>query len=370
VQYAKLGKTGITVSRACLGGMMFGSWGNTDPGECIAIIHEAFDAGVNFIDTSDVYSYGESEQIIGKAIADNRSEWVIATKFGNPMGDARNRSGGSRRWIVEACENSLRRLNTDYIDMYIQHRPDPDTDIDETLGALSDLVRAGKIRAFGSSNYSALDMVNARHTADARGRERFRCEQLGYSILVRGAERDRLPLALAQGMGVMCWSPLAGGWLTGMIRKGGQMPTSADVGNFRALSRYSSDGRFNDAKLDAVESLTELATEAGLSIVHLSLAFVREHPAVTAPIMGPKNLTELRDLIAGADAVLSQDVLDAIDAIVPPGFDIHPNDSRGFIPPEMQPAARRRSVSVASESGYVGFQPRKEPNWGVKNVTA
>ncbi|SNQ45334.1 Aldo/keto reductase [Frankia canadensis] len=370
MQYTKLGRTGITVSRACLGGMMFGSWGNTDHDECLAIIQEAGDSGVNFIDTSDVYSYGESEEIIGKAIAGNRSEWVISTKYANPMGEGENRSGASRRWITQACEDSLRRLNTDYIDLYIQHRPDWDTDIDETLGALSDLVRAGKIRAFGSSNFSAVDMLNARHTADARGRERFRCEQLGYSILVRGAERDRLPLAAAQGMGIMCWSPLAGGWLTGMIRRGGQMPTSEDLGNFRALSRYSAEGRFNQAKLDAVEALIELADEAGLSIVHLGLAFVREHPAVTAPIMGPKNLTELRDLLAGADVVLSQDTLDRIDAIVPPGFDIHPNDSRGFVPPELQPAGRRRGLAAGSDSAYVGFTPRREPNWGVKNVTA
>jgi aryl-alcohol dehydrogenase-like predicted oxidoreductase len=286
------------------------------------------------------------------------------------MGEGRNRSGGARRWIVQACEDSLRRLNTDYLDLYIQHRPDPDTDIDETLGALSDLVHAGKIRAFGSSNFSAIDMLNARHTADVRGRERFRCEQLGYSILVRSAERDRLPLAAAQGMGVMCWSPLAGGWLTGMIRRGGEMPSSEDVGTFRALSRYSSDGRFNEAKLDAVEALIELAEEAGLSIVHLGLAFVREHPAVTAPILGPKNLAELRDLIAGADVMLSQDVLDRIDAIVPPGYDVHPNDSRGFVPPEMQPVNRRRSLALAADSNYVGFAPRKEIDWGVKNVTS
>jgi aryl-alcohol dehydrogenase-like predicted oxidoreductase len=369
MEYTTLGKTGITVSRTCLGAMMFGSWSNPDHDECVSMIRTAKDAGVNFLDTSDVYSYGESEEIIGHAVRHDRADWIIATKYSNPMGEGLNRSGASRRWIVGACEESLRRLGTDYIDVYIQHRPDTDTDIDETLGALSDLIHQGKIRCAGTSNFSALDMLKARQVADARGRERVRVEQLGYSILVRGAERDRLPLARELGTGIMCWSPLAGGWLTGTIRRGRPMPTEKDFGNFRGRSRYSAEGRFNNAKLDAVEALIKLADEAGTSLVHLALAFIREHPAVTAPLIGPKNMGELEDLLAGVDVRLSPDVLDEIDRIVPPGYDVHPNDSRGFIPLEMQPGARRRSAGHREEARHEGFKPGAEPQWGVTGVT-
>src|SRR6202167_1501538 len=232
-----LGNTGVKVSPLCLGAMMFGQIGNPDHEESIRIIHRALDAGINFIDTADVYSRGESEEIVGKALAGGRRDHVVlATKVHGTMGDDPNEFGNSRRWIVKEVENSLRRLRTDWIDLYQIHRPEADTDIDETLGALTDLVRAGKVRYIGSSTFPASQIVEAQWVAERRSRERFVCEQPPYSIIVRGAETDILPTCLRYSMGVITWSPLAGGWLSGAWRKGQDPPASSRLG--RIPHRY------------------------------------------------------------------------------------------------------------------------------------
>src|SRR5665213_3576105 len=275
-----LGRTGVSVSPLCLGAMMFGAWGNPDHEESIRIIHRALDAGINFIDTADVYSQGESEEIVGKALAGRRDDVVLATKFHGTMGEDPNRRGNSRRWIVQEVEASLRRLGTNWIDLYQVHRPEPGTDIDETLGALTDLVRAGKIRYLGSSTFPPSAIVEAQWVADRRGRERFVCEQPPYSLLVRGVEAEVLPTCQRYGMGVIPWSPLAGGWLTGRYRKGQEPPQSMRAE--RIPGRYDLSIPENQTKLDAADQLAQLAERAGISLIHLALAFVLRHPAVTA----------------------------------------------------------------------------------------
>jgi aryl-alcohol dehydrogenase-like predicted oxidoreductase len=336
-----LGTTGVKVSPLCLGAMMFGTWGNPDHDESIRIIHRALDAGINFIDTADVYSGGESEEIVGKALAaGRRDDIVLATKAHGNMGDDPNQQGNSRRWLIRECENSLRRLGTDYIDLYQIHRPDPSTDIDETLGALSDLVRAGKICYAGSSTFPASQIVEAQWTAQRRDRERFVCEQPPYSILVRGVEAEILPTCQQYGMGVIPWSPLAGGWLSGRYRKDAELPVSNRAQ--RLPQRYDLSLPGNQAKLEAADRLARLAEEAGLSLVQLAIAFAANHPAVTAPIIGPRTMEQLESQLAAADAKLSSDVLDRIDEIVPPGTNLNPGD-RGYDPPALtSPALRRR----------------------------
>jgi len=336
-----LGTTGVKVSPLCLGAMMFGAWGNPDHDESVRIIHRALDAGINFIDTADVYSGGESEEIVGKALAaGRRDDIVLATKAHASMGDDPNQQGNSRRWLIRECENSLRRLGTDYIDLYQIHRPDPSTDIDETLGALSDLIRAGKICYAGSSTFPASQIVEAQWTAQRRDRERFVCEQPPYSILVRGVEAEILPTCQQYGMGVIPWSPLAGGWLSGRYRKDAELPVSNRAQ--RLPQRYDLSLPGNQAKLEAADRLARLAEEAGLSLVQLAIAFVLNHPAVTAPIIGPRTMEQLESQLAAADVKLSSDVLDRIDEIVPPGTNLSPGD-RGYDPPALaDPALRRR----------------------------
>jgi aryl-alcohol dehydrogenase-like predicted oxidoreductase len=336
-----LGTTGVRVSSLCLGAMMFGAWGNPDHDDSIRIIDQALDAGINFIDTADVYSAGESEEIVGKALARGRRDRVVlATKAHARMGDDVNSQGNSRRWIMAECENSLRRLGTDHIDLYQVHRPDPAADVDETLGALTDLIRAGKIRYAGSSTFPPSQIVEAQWTAQRRGRERFVCEQPPYSILVRGAEDEVLPVCQRYGMGVIGWSPLAGGWLSGQYRKQGDLPVSRRAG--RIPQRFDLSLPGNKAKLDAAEKLALLAEEAGLSLIHLALAFVTSHPAVTSAIIGPRTAEHLDSQLGAADTVLTSDVLDKIDEIVPPGTNLNAPD-RGYEPPALtDPALRRR----------------------------
>jgi aryl-alcohol dehydrogenase-like predicted oxidoreductase len=344
MEFRRLGRTGLQVSELCLGAMMFGQWGNPDHEDSIRIIHAALDAGINFIDTADVYSLGESEEIVGKAIAGRRDDLVIATKAFSPMDDDLNHRGSSRRWIIQECENSLRRLGTDHIDLYQIHRPDPLTDIDETLGALSDLVHQGKVRYLGSSTFPASEIVEAQWVAERRGRERFVCEQPPYSMLVRGIEADVLPTCERHGMGVIPWSPLAGGWLSGKWRKGATDLTSNRAD--RIPARYDLSIPANQVKLEAAESLALLAGEAGLSLIHLAIAFVLRHPAVTAAIIGPRTAEHLASQLGAAEVVLSDDVLDRIDEIVPPGRNISPDDG-GYAPPGVaDPAARRRPAPV------------------------
>jgi aryl-alcohol dehydrogenase-like predicted oxidoreductase len=335
-----LGRTGVKVSPLCLGAMMFGSWGETDHDESIRIIHRALDAGINFIDTADVYSRGESEEIVGKALAGGRrDDVVLATKVHGTMGDDPNEFGNSRRWIVREVENSLRRLHTDWIDLYQIHRPELDTDIDETLGALTDLVRAGKVRYIGSSTFPASAIVEAQWVAEKRGRERFVCEQPPYSLLARGVEADVLPTCRRYGMGVIPWSPLAGGWLSGRWRKGADDLTSRRSAMVPA--RYDLSVPENQRKLDAADALGTLADEAGITLIEMALAFVIRHPAVTAAIIGPRTMEHLESQLPAVDVQLSDELLDRIDAIVAPGVTINPTD-QGWQNPELAPAARRR----------------------------
>ncbi len=337
MQYRTLGRTGIKVSPYCLGAMMFGAAGNPDHDESVRIIHKALDAGINFIDTADMYSRGESEQIVGKALKDRRDSVVLATKARFPAshdadGDP-NRQGASRRWLVRALEDSLRRLRTDHVDLYQIHRPDPDTDIEETLSALSDLVRAGKILAAGTSSYPASDIVEAQWVAERRGLERFRTEQPPYSILNRDIEREVLPVCQRYGMGTLVWSPLAGGLLTGRYRKGQQADTHRASYGFRHLS--------DERRLDAVEQLIPLAHKAGLSLTHLAMAFAIAHPGVTSAIIGPRTMAHLDDLLAGAETVLDDEILDRIDEIVPAGGDVGALDM-AYVPSAISNVGSRR----------------------------
>jgi aryl-alcohol dehydrogenase-like predicted oxidoreductase len=341
MDYRVLGRTGIKVSPLCLGAMMFGPIGNPDHDDSVRIIHRAIDAGINFIDTADVYSAGESETIVGKALADPsvRDTIVLATKAHGAMGDDPNERGNSRRWITREVENSLRRLGTDRIDLYQIHRPDPDTDIDETLGVLTDLVRAGKIRYFGSSTFPAYQIVQAQWVAERRGRERFVTEQPPYSMLVRGIEADVLPVCQQYGMGTLVWSPLAGGWLSGRYRKGRDVGASARAA--RMPQRYDLSLPVNQRKLDAADALAVLAEEAGLSLVELAVAFVLRHPGVTSAIIGPRTMEQLESQLSAGDVTLSTEVLDRVDEIVPPGTTINPVDA-GYQPPSLTDAALRR----------------------------
>ena len=335
-----LARTGVHVSPLCLGAMMFGAWGETDHDECVRIIHRALDAGINFIDTADVYARGESEEIVGKALAGGRREHVVlATKFHGAMGDDPNQAGNSRRWIFREVEASLKRLGTDWIDLYQVHRWDHWTDHEETLGALTDLVIQGKVRYLGSSTYPAAQIVKAQWVARERGLQRFVCEQPPYSMLVRGIEADILPACREHDMAVIPWSPLAGGWLSGRWRKG-----AADLTSRRTAltpARFDLSLPANQAKLDAADALGQLADDAGMPLVHLALAFVLRHPAVTSAIIGPRTMDQLESQLGATEIVLDDAILDRIDEIVPPGTTINPDDA-GFTSPALAPEARRR----------------------------
>ncbi len=335
-----LGSTGVQVTPLCLGAMMFGGWGNPDHEESVRIIHAALDAGINFIDTADVYSAGESEQIVGRALTGGRrANVVLATKVHGNMGSDVNQRGNSRRWIIRECENSLRRLGTDYIDLYQIHRPDPGTDIDETLAALSDLIRAGKICYAGSSTFPADQIVEAQWTAQRRGRERFVCEQPPYSMLVRGIEADVLPSCQRYGMGVISWGPLGGGWLSGAYRKDAEIPVSRRAQ--RLPHRFDMSLPGNRLKLEAADRLAGLATEAGMSLIHLALGFVLSHPGVTSAIIGPRTMEHLQSQLGAPASGLPAELLDRIDEIVPPGVNFNPSD-RGYEPPALADASLRR----------------------------
>ncbi|MGZ4203436.1 MAG: aldo/keto reductase [Thermoleophilaceae bacterium] len=342
MEHRPLGRTGVSVSKLCLGAMMFGAWGEPDHDESIRIIHRALDAGINFIDTADAYSAGESEEIVGKALAGGRrDEVVLATKLFMPVGEDPNRRGTSRRWIVQEVENSLRRLGTDWIDLYQVHRPSPETDLDETLGALSDLVHQGKVRYIGHSTYPASLIVEAQWTARERHLQRFVTEQPPYSILTRGIEAEVLPTCRRYGMGVISWSPLQGGWLSGRYRKDTDIAGPLSEARQRLVQRYDLSLPENQRKLDAAEQLAQLAEEAGITLIELAIAFVLRHPAITAAIIGPRTMEHLDSQLAAADVVLDDAVLDRIDEIVTPGINLNPADG-GWQSPDLQPAARRR----------------------------
>jgi aryl-alcohol dehydrogenase-like predicted oxidoreductase len=333
-----LGRTGVQVSKLCLGTMMFGAWGNTDHDDSTRIIHAALDAGINFVDTADVYSDGESEDIVGKALKGRRDDVVLATKFFMPMGESPNRRGGSRRWIVQAVEDSLRRLGTDWIDLYQVHRPAPDMDVDETLGALTDLVRQGKVRYIGSSSYSSSQIVEAQWIARDRGLERFRTEQPPYSLLTRLIELDVLPTAQRHGMGILTYSPLGGGWLSGQWTADSS-PTSP--ARQRLAARYDMSLPENQRKLEAVQQLAQVADDGGISLIELAIGFVVNHPAVTSAIIGPRTMEQLESQLPAADVTLDEEVLDRIDEIVRPGVNLNPADT-SYGEDVLQPALRRR----------------------------
>jgi aryl-alcohol dehydrogenase-like predicted oxidoreductase len=335
-----LGRTGIKVSPLCLGAMMFGAWGNPDHDDAVRIIHAALDNGINFIDTADVYGAGESETIVGKALKDRRDSVVLATKVHGQMGRDPNERGNSRRWIVQECENSLRRLGTDWIDLYQIHRPDPSTDIDETLAALSDLIHQGKVRAIGSSTFPAEEIVEAQWVAEKRGHERFRCEQPPYSLFVRGIEKDVLPTCQRYGMGVIPWSPLNGSWLTGRYRQGADIDMSSGRAA-RIPQRFDPSLPGNQRKLELIEELLKVAADAGCSLTHLAIAFVLEHPAVSAAIIGPRTMEQMLDLLPAVDVQLDKAVLDRIDELVPPGTNVNAADA-GFVSPAIGQVWRRR----------------------------
>jgi aryl-alcohol dehydrogenase-like predicted oxidoreductase len=340
MEHRQLGRTGVSVSKFCLGAMMFGAWGNRDHDESIRIIHTALDAGMNFIDTADVYGQGESEEIVGKALAGRRRDDIIlATKFHNAMGEDPNERGNARRWIIHAVEDSLRRLGTDWIDLYQVHRLDPRTDIEETLSALSDLVHQGKVRYIGTSTFPASHIVEAQWVARDRHLQRFVTEQPPYSILVRAVEADVLPTCLQHRMGVMSYSPLTGGWLSGRWRKDTGQQSSSRAS--RLPERFDLSNPLNQRKLDAVEELARLADEAGITLIQLAIAFVLNHPAITAALIGPRTMEQLESQLIAADVVLDAAVLDRVDEIVSPGTTLNPADN-SFNNPALDPAARRR----------------------------
>ncbi|MGE3447553.1 MAG: aldo/keto reductase [Microbacteriaceae bacterium] len=339
MQLRTLGTTGVQVSPLCLGAMMFGPMGEPDHDTSIGIIHRALDAGINFVDTADAYGAGESELIVGKALAGRRDDIVLATKVHMPMGSDPNQRGNSRRWIMRACEDSLRRLGTDRIDLYQVHRPDPSTDIDDTMGALSDLVRDGKILYAGCSTFPASMIVETQWNAERRGRVRFRTEQPPYSLLLRSPEAEVLPTCQRYGMGVLAWSPLNGGWLSGRWRKGATEMESTR--QHLIPVRYDLSLPDNQRKLDAIEQLATLADEAGISLIHLAIAFVIRHPAISAAIIGPRTMEHLEGYLGAADVVLDDDVLDRIDKIVPPGSDVTFLDFP-WKPPALTTASLRR----------------------------
>src|SRR3954466_7126324 len=338
MNYRPLGRTGVQVSPLCLGTMMFGAWGNTDHDDSIRIIHRALDAGINFVDTADVYSAGESEEIVGKALKGHRDDVVLATKLGVPMDEDPNHRGGSRRWIIQELENSLRRLDTDYIDLYQLHRPDPHTDIDETLAALTDLVQQGKVRYIGSSSFNAGQIVEAQWTARERRLERFRTEQPPYSLLVRSIELDVLPTAQRHGMGILTYSPLSGGWLWGSW-SADSSPTSP--ARQRLAKRFDMSLPENQRKLEAVDQLQQVADDAGLTMIELAIAFVVNHPGVTSAIIGPRTMQQLDSQLPAADVALDGATLDRIDDIVKPGVTINPADN-SYGAHVLQPTLRRR----------------------------
>jgi aryl-alcohol dehydrogenase-like predicted oxidoreductase len=346
MEYRLLGRTGVSVSPLCLGTMMFGPWGNDDRADAIRVIHRALDAGINFVDTADVYSGGVSEEIVGDALQGRRDDIVLATKFFMPMNwsatmsynDQPNRSGGSRRWIIQEVENSLRRLKTDYIDLYQVHRPSPTTDVEETLGALTDLVHQGKVRYIGSSSYAASQIVEAQWKSRELNLARFVTEQPPYSILVRGIEQDILPTTQRYGMGTLVYSPLSSGWLTGRWRKDAPgTPTSAA----RPRARFDMSLPANQRKLDIVEELALLAEKSGMTLIELALAWAISHPGVTAAIIGPRTMEQLESQLPAADVTLSTEVLDRIDELVAPGVTLNADDN-SYGAAELTPEARRR----------------------------
>jgi aryl-alcohol dehydrogenase-like predicted oxidoreductase len=342
MKYENLGTTGVSVSRLALGTLLLSPFGNKDRDECLEVIRQAVDSGINYIDTADSYSDGDSESILGEALSNlNRDELFIATKVGFPIGENRNAQGASRRWIIAACEASLRRLGTDYIDLYQVHIPSPETDIDDTLGALSDLVHAGKVRYTGSSNFSATEIVEAQWAAARRSRERFRTEQCQYSLLARNPEREIFPACRNYGLGAIAWSPLGAGWLTGDWGTGKANTPKSQPRAEAIPARYDLSLPANQRRLETVDQIQLVAQASGLSMTQLALAFVLEHPSLCSAVIGPMTVTELKEDLSAIDVRLTPEILDRLDEIVPPGEHVGANDS----PPGLSLRNRRRGNS-------------------------
>jgi aryl-alcohol dehydrogenase-like predicted oxidoreductase len=328
----RLGHSRIEVTTLAFGAMMFGRWGNTDVDECHRMVDRAIDAGITLFDTADMYDDGASEVILGEALRGRRDRVVLATKVGNRMADDPERSGLSRSWIVQACDDSLRRLQVDHVDLYQMHRPDPATPIDETLSAFDELVTAGKVRAIGTSTFSPAQIDEVNQRAAELGAARPTSEQPPYSALARGIERDVLPACRRHDLGVIVWAPLNGGWLTGKYQGAGDNVADATS---RAVRQPDHFDHGNEAirveKQALVDQLTTVAHEAGLALTQLALAFVLDDPTITAAIVGPRTLDQLDALIATAQLpgglVLPAGVRDAIDRVIAPGRNVNPSDA-------------------------------------------
>jgi len=330
VEYRSLGRTGVKVSNLCLGCMMFG--GKTDPTESQRIIDRSLDVGVNFLDTANVYSLGKSEEATGEALKRNgkRQEVVLATKVHWKMGEGVNDWGNSRRHIIEQCEASLRRLQTDHIDLYQIHRPQPDIPIDEALRALDDLIRAGKVRYIGTSTFAAWQVVESLWVAKELGLNRFVSEQPPYNLLDRRIERELLPMAQTFGLAVIPWSPLAGGLLTGKYRRGEEPPPDsrfADYENNPLLRR-----RMTSRIYDVIEGLQPLAEEKSITLSQLALAWCMQRPGVTSPIMGPRTMEQLEDNLGALGVTFSDDELKRVDRVARRGDAVAPFYEADFGP--------------------------------------
>jgi aryl-alcohol dehydrogenase-like predicted oxidoreductase len=325
MQYRSLGLSGIEVSTLALGTMMFGAWGNPDEAACTRMVEASLDAGVTLFDTADIYDFGVSEEILGKALAPHRDRIVLATKVGNAMSDDPHERGLSQRWVTQSCESSLRRLGTDYIDLYQMHRPDPDTSIDETLEAFDDLVTAGKVRAIGTSTFAPAQLAKARARAHELGVTVPQCEQPPYSMLVRGIETDVLPWCQQHNVGVLVWAPLNGGWLTGKYQGSA---VDEDSRAAREPDHFDHrDAAIRAEKRRLVGELTTIADSAGLTLLELALGFVLANPSVTAALIGPRTPEQLVPLLRAADVMVPADVLRAVDAVVAPGSTVNPVDN-------------------------------------------
>ncbi|GAA1595047.1 aldo/keto reductase [Actinoplanes couchii] len=332
-----LGRTGVRLTPLTLGTMNFGRHQGED--ESVRIIHAALDAGITAIDTADVYGQGASEEITGRALKGRRDDVFLATKFHNQIGDDPRHAGNSRAWIVRAVEDSLRRLGTDHIDLYQAHRPDPGTDLLETLQTLTDLVRAGKIRYYGTSVFPAHQLVEAHWLAEKHHLIAPHTEQLPYSPLVRGAEREVFPVVRKHGVGVLSYGPLAAGWLSGKYRLGAAQPQSARADLIPGRFDVTLDR--NQRKLAAADALAVLAEQHGLTLIDLSVAFALNHPAISSVIIGPRTADHLDAYVDAAGVRLSAEILDRIDEIVDPGTQFLERDT-GRDTPSLQPAQLRR----------------------------
>ena len=330
MEYRNLGRTGVQVSALCLGCMMFGR--RTEPDPSYAIVDRALDAGINFLDTANVYARGRSEEITGEALKRNgkRARVILATKVhGRMADDDPNAMGNSRVHIIQQCEASLRRLQTDYIDLYQLHRPDLHIPIDETLRAFDDLIRAGKVRYIGVSNFGAWQIVESLWASKELGLNRFVSDQSPYNLADRRMEQEQIPMAITYGLAVIPWSPIAGGLLTGKYRRGEPDPQDSRYGHETDPSRR---GRFSPGVLDLVDGLLPIAADKGVPLSQFAMAWVRQQPGVTAPIMGPRTMEQLEDNLLSLDVEITDEDRRRVDEVIPPGTNVAPFFEGTFSP--------------------------------------